>query len=531
MEQVTEPIIPVATAEPNKIESVPAVPYVPSLQWIELGLIAIFSVVFGLLHYYLFYGLSYGISAPIFTLTFLIWYFYLINRFWIKTAKVHYILGWIVFLFSLMLAIRAGIWLVVMNWIACIYTFFILLIVTFREKLDNLKLVDYTQRVGLFVPGIILGFGSFIRDLGYIKHNSEGKKFTPHIVKWILLALPAIGVFLILFSSADMVFNKYVSDLFTFNFSPDFPLRIINIWFFILLFLGLISFIIKKSRSSESNMVDYKPKWEMHSIEINIMLWSVVVLFCIFMTLQLTYLFSGTAMISVQWYTYSEYARKWFFELIVVACIVLAILWFSDKYLYDNNQKSTSTIFKSLSSLLIILTFGILGSAFMRLWLYENSYGLTELRFYSHVFIIFLGVAFLLFFYKTIFFLRESKFLLFIFSLSLVTVAFCNIINPEWYIAINNTNKQYSWSVRLDIWYVGWLSSDAVDTMLVNYKKTTTEDKTSIVRNLCCMYQKSKKYEWQELNYSRLHVIREIESLSPALQCPEDNYCGWFFDM
>lgn len=82
-----------------------------------------------------------------------------------------------------MLAIRAGIWLVVMNWIACIYTFFILLIVTFREKLDNLKLVDYTQRVGLFVPGIILGFGSFIRDLGYIKHNSEGKKFTPHIVK------------------------------------------------------------------------------------------------------------------------------------------------------------------------------------------------------------------------------------------------------------------------------------------------------------------------------------------------------------
>jgi len=118
-----------------------------------------------------------------------------------------------------------------------------------------------------------------------------------------------------------------------------------------------------------------------------------------FILFQLTYLFGGKANISLQGFTYAEYARRGFFELITVAAISLLLLLGVEKYVVKKEATHFGE-FKILGTALVIQVGLIMASALRRLSLYEQAYGFTVLRLYSHVFIIFLAVVFGFLLYK-----------------------------------------------------------------------------------------------------------------------------------
>src|SRR5205085_2962498 len=133
--------------------------------------------------------------------------------------------------------------------------------------------------------------------------------------------------------------------------------------------------------------------------EIRIFLGSVCLLFLVFIVIQLTYLFGGEQSVVKQGFTYAEYARRGFFELIAVAVIAWLMIWTLDRAV-AHNDIGVQKLSKMLSSVLVLEVFVIMASAFMRLGLYEQTYGFTTLRFYSHVLVIWLAVIFLALLYK-----------------------------------------------------------------------------------------------------------------------------------
>jgi len=88
-----------------------------------------------------------------------------------------------------------------------------------------------------------------------------------------------------------------------------------------------------------------------------------------------------------------------FFELIFVAVISLFLLLVTEKYVFKK-EAGHALWFKILSSWLVIQVVLIMISAFTRLSLYEEAYGFTMMRLYSHSFIILLAVIFFLLLYK-----------------------------------------------------------------------------------------------------------------------------------
>ena len=97
-------------------------------------------------------------------------------------------------------------------------------------------------------------------------------------------------------------------------------------------------------------------------------------LFIFFVWVQLAYLFGGRANITIEGFTYAEYARRGFFELVTVAVLtfmlVLGLHWFSHRQ--TNGQ---TRWFNGLSSVMASLVLVLLASAFLRLQLYELTYG------------------------------------------------------------------------------------------------------------------------------------------------------------
>lgn len=162
------------------------------------------------------------------------------------------------------------------------------------------------------------------------------------------MAIPLIFIFTVLFSSADLVFQKFITDLFNFKIFDILQAseRLINAIFFSIVFVGIFTFVsysirtFKKEEELEMAVDDTK------HIEIYIMLSLVSLLFLTFIVIQIGYLFGGEQMILSAGHTYAEYATKGFQELSIIALIVFVLFWKIDHYLYAHKKPSNSPVYK-----------------------------------------------------------------------------------------------------------------------------------------------------------------------------------------
>ena len=97
----------------------------------------------------------------------------------------------------------------------------------------------------------------------------------------------------------------------------------------------------------------------------------------VFVGLQIAYLFGGLDTLVAAGMTYSDYARRGFFELVAAACLAGAVV----VALETTVARRTRPYLVALLALLA-LTAVVLVSAALRLRLYQDAYGWTELRLY-----------------------------------------------------------------------------------------------------------------------------------------------------
>ena len=211
------------------------------------------------------------------------------------------------------------------------------------------------------------------------------------ILRGSAIALAVLLLFGTLLAKADLRFGE----LFQFKLPLDWSDWLTHgLW--ILLFsaiaISLTALDGRKGGSAPSrNPVDDEPK--LGALEAIIPMAALDLLFAVFVYMQLGYLFGGEAYVQeTMGVTYAQYARHGFFELAAVAGLVLAMQLFFD-WLLRGESATGRKRFHNLALIQVLLLLGILASAAHRMALYQEAYGLTQLRVYASAGIFWIGLT------------------------------------------------------------------------------------------------------------------------------------------
>lgn len=370
----------------------------------------------------------------------------------------------------------------------------------------------------------------------------------------LLLAVPVVAVLAGLLSSADPIFQQNLEEflkLFRLERIPEYIFRTLYVLLFAYLFGGLLlQAVFPRKDAVRPDPAKPSIKGFLGPIETGVILGAVDVLFALFVIVQFRYFFAGQANISLSGFTYSEYAVRGFNELVTVA--VLSLMLYQVLGLLNKHETAGHRLsFKILSVLLFGLVLVILASSWLRLGLYENAYGFTRLRTYTHLFIPWL--AGLLLVTAVLELLnRRGHFAL---ALWLVSIGFgltLILVNVDGFIVRQNTARAAA-GEEFDFDYLSQLSDDAVPAMLAGFNRSDASAlvKDTLGAQLVCRAQAARESTpapWRGFTLAESQARRIL--LDPANQAAWSAYpiqvgqsrteylvnvngvlkdCNWFF--
>ncbi|MBI2464179.1 DUF4173 domain-containing protein [Candidatus Peregrinibacteria bacterium] len=475
------------------------------------------SLVLGLFFDYFFYGKNLGIAFPLYVIFVVAGLFFIANFCKKQINKeVIWLLIPLIF-FSAMVFVLSSALLTFLNVVASLLLLLIIAQVSLREKMRNFFVEDYLKI--FFLPlNFIRPLFQTLSDVLFLREINKDQKVVPQIIKGIAIAIPVLIIFLFLFSSADLIFQKYLSNIMSMDIERETVFRVILILIATLAYIGAYSYIFQKT---ENQIAEQKNStYSIGNIESSILFGSVNALFFIFILVQLTYLFGGESNISVQGFTYADYARRGFFELIAVAIISLLLLLTTEKY--SIKKKTDHAVgFKILSTALVVQVIIIMASAFTRLALYEEAYGFTTLRLYSHAFIMLLAVILCLLLYKIYKDKRENTFAFRVFISMALFLTAMNFLNPDAFIARRNIER-FAATGKLDTYYLKSLSDDAIPELMEILNITDEDLRKNFASSLYKRAQKKIKSsnvsKWQSLNISRMRAEKILNAKMRELE-------------
>jgi hypothetical protein len=318
------------------------------------------------------------------------------------------------------------------------------------------------------------------------------------ILRGVGLALPVIFIFAALLAAADPIFENRLTqilDLFKIENLVEYIFRFFYIVLFAYIFTGVLLHAIYPNAKLEKP--DPSKPWLktfLGNIEASIILGAVNLLFLSFLIIQFRYFFGGQSNINLAGYTYSEYARRGFGELIAVAVISL-LLYLALNGITTHNSNRHGLRFTILSSALFVQVLIILYSGFQRLALYESAYGFSRLRTYSTVLIPWLAALIVTVVGLQIF-KKQGFFPLAFMTAVLGFTATLILINVDGFIAAKNIQRAQLSSKEgyaLDYYYLRELSDDAVPVIMDAYLNQPEALRNPSAAYLAC--------RWHELSH------------------------------
>jgi hypothetical protein len=415
-----------------------------------------------------------------------------------------YLIAPVIF-FAGMVFVRASALLTFFNVLGCILLLLIILRSYSGKTLLEYLPLDYFKTFlvpFLFLAPMFETIGDTFSTVFNLRTVSSNPR-TREIVRGVLMSVVAVVVFAALFAAADATFQRFISGIFSFDLGLNEETlgRLAVFIFASAVFIGAFAYAFRKDHSAPHYVADQKPR-TMGILETKILLGSINVLFLIFIILQLAHLFGGGGQVVSQGLTYAEYARKGFFELILVAILSYLIISTAEKQIVKNEHSHTQS-FKILSTILVAQVVVILVSAFMRLALYESTYGFTTIRLYSHALMVWLAAVLILLAHHIHFGGSRTKFALRVFIAIIVLLFTMNLLNPDVFIAKRNLER-YQATGRIDTWYLGSLSMDAIPYTSVLLNNPDPVIVKSFSQSIIWkMDSDSEQYSWPSFHVAR----------------------------
>ncbi len=208
------------------------------------------------------------------------------------------------------------------------------------------------------------------------------------VVRGLLIAIPVVLIFVFLFSAADAVFAGIVADLTRFDLVlGTLPGRAALAGSLAWLAAGGLALAASRPSPATRDPAPTSHGWRLGTTETITVLVVVDAVFLGFVALQGAYLFGGLDTLDAIGMTYSDYARRGFFELVAVAILAGGLIVSAERL-----ARRRSRLLVGAAIGLAVLTTVVLASAALRLRLYQEAYGWTELRLYVIATILLLAI-------------------------------------------------------------------------------------------------------------------------------------------
>ena len=460
-----------------------------------------------------------------------------------------------------------------------IFDTFAILTILAVQSLPTLKIK--TQIAGVFhyiigfcwsgINAALAPFFLFINDIGWKTIPQTGwSKHLISVIRGLAIALPLLLIFGALFVAADAVFEGLVQR--TLNIEPDIVISHIFL-------VGALSWLIagylrgsliegftkdvtdnfftepktdeikpqtlsiteiKEDEPKAEEKPPQKPKkwnWQnldnsilpnaftLGSIELSIVLGLINLLFLSFVIVQLPYLFGGFELVqNTPDFKLAEYARRGFGELVAVAALVLPILLVSH-WLLRKNSPINEKIYRVLAGIQIVLLFVIMISAAQRIFVLTGNlgYGLTTIRFYPMVVMIWLALIFVWFALTVLRGARE-QFAWGALWLAIFVLGTLHVFNPDQYIVSTNIRLMQQ-GRALDAHYNSNLSDDAIPVLLENLPTMSFENQCTVKNSLYYRFDEAQsENDFRTWNFARWNARKAMNEFTEGfdtLNCPD----------
>lgn len=245
------------------------------------------------------------------------------------------------------------------------------------------------------------------------------------------------------------------------------------------------------------------------------------VLFLAFVIVQLPYFFGDGSLIQqAGTVSFSDYARRGFFELVTVAGLVLPMLLVAE-WLVRRETAAHHRVFRLVAGTQVALLFVMMGSGVHRMRLYWGAYGLTELRVYTMAFMLWLGVV-AGWFAWTVLRGHRQRFAWGALLTALDMVALLHFANPDALIVRVNASRPDA-ALRFDGAYAATLSADAVPPLLAALPAMSEGARCRAAETLIRRWGGGTG-DWRSWSLGRARAGRAMEANLARLEtmrCPE----------
>jgi hypothetical protein len=411
-------------------------------------------------------------------------------------------------LFALLFVWRDSETLAVINGLAVLISLSLVALRSRTGRVVRAGIMDYVywgvQAVGYAYAGPL---PAMIQDVAWSDVRSMRYRRLFAVTRGCLISVPLICVFGGLFVAADAVFEDLVFRYLDFDLEPLFE----HVFLFcIMAWISAGILRITLSGGELPNPPMQRPRFlKLGMTELGIILGLLNALFLCFVLVQVRYLFGGAEqVISTAGLTYAEYARRGFFELVTVTALVLPLLLFAH-WLLRSDRSLHLRLLNFLSGSLVGLLFVIMASALQRMRLYTAEFGLTELRFYTTAFMVWVSTV-LIWFLLTVLRGRRDRFAVGALATGLLAALSLNVINPDALIVKTNVARMHQ-GERFDSAYLtSYLSADAVPALVSALPEMSGPDRARVRGKLDATWA-DEPGDWRTFNVGRSRASGAVQ--------------------
>lgn len=303
---------------------------------------------------------------------------------------------------------------------------FLLTICMLLELVYDTRKWEFGKYVAAIAQVCVLSVGEICKpfeDAVWYCKNKLGKKHSKYLYLLIGvgITIPIFAIVFMLLSSADAVFRNAANQIF-----EDFSFVDAYVMTFMFAFMAVFSYciVVYLSKKEVKEEVVETRKWD--SLIAIPVTGALSLMYLVFSGIQIVYLFMGKLQLP-EGYTYAEYAREGFFQLLAVSIINLIIVLLG-LYLFKPNK-----ILKGILVIMSLCTFIMIASSAMRMVIYIQYYYLTFLR----ILVLWSLLVLFLIFAGVILYIVKETFPLFRYSLVVFTCLYIGLSfsHPDYWIA------------------------------------------------------------------------------------------------
>ncbi|MFZ2503750.1 MAG: DUF4173 domain-containing protein, partial [Nocardioides sp.] len=315
-----------------------------------------------------------------------------------------------------------------------------------------------------FVVGALSWPLSALRGLPWLGGSLRaltGGDGTAAVIRTLVWSASALFVFVLLFASADALFEAWLRFVL-----PDWHLGGLILRGFVFVAVGgsLLAACYLALNPPRVDFAPGEPRPVSRRYEWLVPVLLVDAVFVLFLAAQATAIFGGHAYLRrTTGLTYADYVHQGFGQLTVATALTLLVIWAAARKAPVTTSSDRLWLRGSLG-LLDVLALIVVASALYRMALYQEAYGFTRLRLLVDVFEGWLGLVLLAVLVSGLR-LRGAWLPRFALITGAAALAGLALVNPDAWIARHNIDR-FETTGRIDWWYLQSLSADATPAVI-----------------------------------------------------------------